>query len=62
MTALNKYARDIAAEFEVHSCTDITGFGLAGHSMEMAKGSEMTLVLHTEKLPVLPGAKEYARM
>ena len=62
MTALNKYARDIAAEFEIHSCTDITGFGLAGHSMEMAKGSEMTLVLHTEKLPVLSGAKEYARM
>ena len=30
--------------------------------MEMAKGSEMTLVLHTEKLPVLPGVKEYARM
>ena len=59
MTALNKYARDIAAEFEIHSCTDITGFGLAGHSMEMAKGSEMTLVLHTEKIPVLPGTKEY---
>lgn len=62
MTALNKYARDIAAEFEIHSCTDITGFGLAGHAMEMAKGSEMTLILHTGKLPVLPGAKEYARM
>ena len=62
MTALNKYARDIAVGFEIHSCTDITGFGLAGHAMEMAKGSEMTLVLHTEKLPVLPGVKEYARM
>lgn len=62
MTVLNKYARDIAAEFEIHSCTDITGFGLAGHAMEMAKGSEMTLILHTGKLPVLPGAKEYARM
>ena len=62
MTALNKYARDIAVGFEIHSCTDITGFGLAGHAMEMAKGSEMTLVLHTEKLPVLPGVKEYAGM
>ena len=48
MTALNKYARDIAVGFEIHSCTDITGFGLAGHAMEMAKGSEMTLVLHTD--------------
>lgn len=62
MAALNKYARDIAAGFEIHSCTDITGFGLAGHAMEMAKGSEMTLILHTGKLPVLPGVQEYAQM
>lgn len=62
MAALNKYARDIAAGFEIHSCTDITGFGLAGHAMEMAKGSEMTLILHTRKLPVLPGVQEYAQM
>lgn len=62
MTTLNKYARDLAANFNVHSCTDITGFGLAGHSMEMAKGSEATLVIETEKLPVLPGVQEYAEM
>lgn len=62
MAALNKYARDIAVGFEIHSCTDITGFGLAGHAMEMAKGSEMTLILHTGKLPVLPGVQEYAQM
>lgn len=62
MAALNKYARDIAAGFEIHSCTDITGFGLAGHAMEMAKGSEMTLILHTGKLPVLPGVQEYAQI
>lgn len=62
MTTLNKYARDLAANFSVHSCTDITGFGLAGHAMEMAKGSEATLVIETEKLPVLPGVQEYAEM
>lgn len=62
MIFLNKYARDIAADFPVHSCTDITGFGLAGHAMEMAKGSEKTLVLYTEKLPVLKGVQAYAEM
>lgn len=62
MTTLNKYARDTAAKFKVHSCTDITGFGIAGHAMEMARGSKKTLILHTQKLPVLNGVKEYAQM
>lgn len=62
MTTLNKYARDTAAKFKVHSCTDITGFGIAGHAMEMARGSKKTLILYTQKLPVLNGVKEYAQM
>lgn len=62
MTTLNKYARDTAAKFKVHSCTDITGFGIAGHAMEMARGSKKTLILHTQKLPVLNGVKGYAQM
>ena len=62
MTTLNKYAAELAKEFQVHCCTDITGFGLAGHAMEMAKGSKKTFVVYTKKLPVLSGAREYAEM
>lgn len=62
MTYLNRYARDIAAEFSIHSCTDITGFGIAGHAMEMAKGSEKTLILDTGSLPVLKGVQAYTEM
>lgn len=62
MTTLNKYAAELAKEFQVHCCTDITGFGLAGHAMEMAKGSKKTFIIYAEKLPVLSGAREYAKM
>ncbi len=62
MTYLNRYARDIAAGFSIHSCTDITGFGIAGHAMEMAKGSGKTLVLDTGSLPVLKGVQSYTEM
>ena len=62
MTTLNKYAAELAKEFQVHCGTDITGFGLAGHAMEMAKGSKKTFVIYAEKLPVLSGAREYAEM
>lgn len=62
MTTLNKYARDIAKEFRIHCCTDITGFGLAGHALEMAQGSEKTLQIQMERVPVLGGVEEYASM
>lgn len=62
MTYLNRYARDIVAGFSIHSCTDITGFGIAGHAMEMAKGSEKTLILDTGSLPVLKGVQAYTEM
>lgn len=62
MTTLNKYARDIAKEYRIHSCTDITGFGLGGHALEMAEGSDRTLVIESEKIPVMTGAREYAQM
>lgn len=60
MTCLNKYARDIMRNYRVHSCTDVTGFGLGGHALEMAQGSNKTLVIDTKKLPVLSGAREHA--
>ena len=42
----------------VRACTDVTGFGLAGHASEMAAASGVTLVIRTGALPVLPGAVE----
>ena len=62
MATLNKYARDQVADLQVHACTDITGFGLAGHALEMAKGSEKTLCISLSSLPVMKGALDYASM
>lgn len=62
MAMLNKYARDIAAKYRIHSCTDITGFGLAGHGLEMAKGSQKTFVIRVKDVPVLKGVSDYASM
>jgi selenide,water dikinase len=57
MTTLNKVAAEVLARFpgDVHACTDITGFGLIGHSTEMAVGSAVTIVLDASRLPWLPG-------
>jgi len=44
----------------VHACTDITGFGLAGHGSEMARASGVTLVIHAGQLPLLSGVREIA--
>jgi selenide, water dikinase len=55
MIELNDAARDVAIEFGAHSVTDVTGFGLAGHSYEMATGAGVTIVLDMKALPLLPG-------
>lgn len=62
MAALNKTARDIMVKYPVHSCTDITGFALLGHSYEMAQGSGCSIRLDTEKIPYHPEACEMAEM
>ena len=62
MATLNKYARDQVADLQVHACTDVTGFGLAGHALEMAKGSRKTLCISLSSLPVMEGALDYAAM
>lgn len=62
MTALNKRAKEIMEKYEVHSCTDVTGFGLAGHSMEMAEFSGVTLEIDMGRVPIQPEAVEYAQM
>jgi selenide,water dikinase len=59
MTRLNRYAAEKMKDFPVSACTDITGFGLLVHGMEMA-GQEHTLVIDTDSLPLLPGAYDFA--
>ena len=62
MATLNKYARDIMVKYEVHSCTDVTGFGLLGHGYEMAQGSECSVHIAVEKIPFHEEALELAAM
>lgn len=60
MKLLNRSACEVFREFEIHACTDITGFGLGGHATEMAAASDRTIVIDTEKLPLLPDVEMYA--
>ena len=62
MSCLNKMAMEVLREAEVHSCTDVTGFGLTGHALETARASKASLVIETKKLEVLPDALFYASM
>lgn len=62
MAALNAVAAQIASDFSVHACTDITGFGLLGHVFEMAAGSNVSIVINSQALPLLPDAAEAAAM
>jgi selenide,water dikinase len=58
VATLNKKALDIALNFDVHSCTDVTGFGIVGHALEMAIGSGVQMNLFYEELPFYPHAIE----
>jgi selenide,water dikinase len=58
VASLNREALEVALEFDLHACTDVTGFGLAGHTLELAKGSGKGVTLYFERLPIYPGALE----
>lgn len=60
MSALNKDAAEVMLRFGAHAATDITGFGLIGHGHELAQASGVTLRFWLDRLPILPGALEYA--
>lgn len=60
MLELNAKAANIAKPFKIHACTDITGFGLLGHSWEIAKASNVALELWAGRIPVLNGARDLA--
>jgi selenide,water dikinase len=58
MTQLNKTASELMLKYNVHACTDITGFGLAGHASNIAAQSNVSLIFYIDKLPVYPTALE----
>lgn len=62
MTTLNKFAKDAAVEVGINSLTDVTGFGLLGHALEMAEGSNVTIKIKSNQIPIIKDAKEYASM
>jgi selenide,water dikinase len=61
MRTLNRAASEVLVEGGVVAATDITGFGLLGHGLEMARASETRFVFDAAALPALPGALELAR-
>ena len=54
IAALNGKAMEVALKFDIHACTDVTGFGILGHSLEMALGSGSQINLTYERLPFYP--------
>ncbi len=58
LVILNRSSAEALSNFTIHACTDVTGFGLAGHGFEMAQGSQVTLEIRLSELPVLREARE----
>lgn len=60
MSTLNKTASETMAGYDVHACTDVTGFGLLGHASEIAEGSNVEIRIIKDQVPVLDRVKELA--
>lgn len=60
MSTLNKTAAEIMEPYTVHACTDVTGFGLIGHALELSKGSGAGVKIHHKDVPLLPRVRELA--
>ncbi len=58
MASLNKAAAEAMQETSIHACTDITGFGLLGHLLEMMNGSGTSAEIDSDKVPLLDGARD----
>lgn len=59
MTTLNKRASEISRKYEIHACTDVTGFGFLGHLHEMMDGQH-SCIIHAGQIPVMEGVLHYA--
>jgi len=60
MSGLNKTASQVASNFRVNACTDVTGFGLTGHLKEMTQTSKVNAEIFVEKIPVIDQVKDFA--
>lgn len=60
MCEVNRSGEKVGMHQSVHAVTDITGFGLLGHLLEMAKGSNLSVELNYNNIPLLQGVREYA--
>ena len=62
MASLNRTAAQELKAFDIHACTDVTGFGLLGHACEMIEGEEMGLVIYPSGVPFIREVLSFARM
>lgn len=62
MKTLNSAGASAMSAFEVHACTDVTGFGLLGHACEMIEKTDVGLRISASRVPLIEGALEYASM
>jgi selenide,water dikinase len=62
MATLNRQAAQIMSGFDVHACTDVTGFGLLGHLAEMVSGSGLGVRVFAGMVPIIPEALQFASM
>ena len=62
MASLNKKAKSVAERYRVSACTDVTGFGLLGHCVEMASASDVTFEIQVNAVEYMADAMEYASM
>jgi selenide,water dikinase len=61
MTTLNQIGAELGKDSDVHAMTDVTGFGVLGHALGMARGSSLRFVLRSERIPLLPRTVELAQ-
>lgn len=62
MSSLNRKASELMMAVDVHACTDITGFGLLGHACEMVEGTDTSIMIYSDQVPVIAEAVEFAKM
>ncbi len=61
MATLNDKASELMQEVGVHACTDVTGFGFLGHTVQLAQNSQVGINISSVSVPLLPGAEEFAK-
>ena len=62
MATLNRQTANIMCDFSVSACTDVTGFGLIGHLAEMISGTDKSVIIESQKVPILTEAYEFGAM